>query len=48
MVGAVVAAAVLLVVASGVDGFSASDGFASNGFGEFSPGGYSMLACLVA
>ncbi len=43
-----VAAAVLLVVASGVDGFSASDGFASNGFGEFSPGGYSMLACLVA
>ena len=48
VVGAVVAAAVLLVVASGVDGFSASDGFASNGFGEFSPGGYSMLACLVA
>jgi len=47
LVGAVAAAAVLLVIASGADGFSASDGFASNGFGEFSPGGYSMLAGLV-
>ncbi len=48
LVGAIAAAAVLLVIASGVDSFSASDGFASNGFGEQSPGGYSMLACLVA
>jgi len=36
------------VVASGVDGFSASEsGFASNGYGDRSPGGYSLLACLV-
>ncbi len=48
VVGAIAAAAVLLVIASGVDGFSASDGFASNGFGDQSPGGYSLLACLVA
>lgn len=48
VVGAIVAAAVLLVIASGIDGFSASDGFASNGFGDQSPGGYSLLACLVA
>mgnify|MGYP003499544249 FL=1 len=48
LVGAIAAAAVLLVIASGVDSFSASDGFASNGFGEQSPGGYSLLACLVA
>jgi aquaporin Z len=48
LVGAIAAAAVLLVIASGVDTFSASDGFASNGFGEQSPGGYSMLAALVA
>ena len=48
VVGAIAAAAVLLVIASGVDGFSASDGFASNGFGDQSPGGYSLVACLVA
>ena len=48
LVGAIAAAAVLLVIASGVDSFSASDGFASNGFGDQSPGGYSLLACLVA
>ena len=47
LVGAI-AAAVLFVIASGVDSFSASDGFASNGFGDQSPGGYSLLACLVA
>ncbi len=51
LVGAVLAGAVLLVIASGVDGFDASTGeagsFATNGFGDFSPGGYSLLACLV-
>jgi aquaporin Z len=48
VVAAIVAAAVLLVVASGVDGFSASEsGFATNGFGERSPGGYGLLAALV-
>jgi len=48
VVGGVVAAAVLLTIASGKAGFSLSAGFASNGFGEHSPGGYSMLACLLA
>jgi aquaporin Z len=48
VVAAIVAAAVLWVVASGVDGFSASEsGFATNGYGDRSPGGYSLLACLV-
>jgi aquaporin Z len=48
VVGAVIAAAVLYVIASGKDGFSLSAGFAANGFGEHSPGGYSMLSALVA
>jgi aquaporin Z len=46
--GAVTAAGVLYVIASGKAGFSLAGGFASNGFGEHSPGGYSMLAALVA
>jgi aquaporin Z len=48
VVGAIAAAAVLYVIASGKDGFSLAGGFASNGYGEHSPGGYSMLAALVA
>jgi len=48
VIGAIAAAAVLFVIASGVEGFAASDGFASNGYGEHSPGGYSLAACLVA
>jgi aquaporin Z len=48
VLGAVVAAAVLYVIASGKDGFSLSGGFASNGYGNHSPGGYSLVACLVA
>ena len=48
VVAAIVAAAVLWVVAHGVDGFSAKDsGFATNGYGDRSPGGYNLLACLV-
>jgi aquaporin Z len=48
VVAAIAAAAVLWVVASGVDGFSASEsGFATNGYGDHSPGGYSLLAVLV-
>jgi aquaporin Z len=48
IVGAIAAAAVLFVVASGKDGFSASEsGFATNGYADRSPGGYSLLACLV-
>ena len=45
--GAVVAAGVLYMIASGQEGFVAG-GFASNGFGELSPGKYSMMACLIA
>jgi aquaporin Z len=47
VVGAIAAAGVLYVIASGKEGFSLSGGFASNGYGEHSPGGYSLLACLV-
>lgn len=47
VVGAVVAGGVLYVIASGQAGFSLAGGFASNGFGEQSPGGYSMMAALV-
>jgi len=46
--GGICAAAVLFVIASGKSGFSLSSGFASNGYGEHSPGGYSLLACFVA
>jgi len=48
VIGAIAAAAVLLAIASGIDSFSASDGFASNGYGEHSPGGYGLVAALVA
>jgi len=47
VIGAVVAGAVLYVIASGQAGFSLAGGFASNGYGEHSPGGYSLLAALV-
>jgi len=47
-VGAVAASGVLYVIASGKEGFELSAGFASNGYGAHSPGGYSLLACLVA
>jgi aquaporin Z len=45
--GAIAAAGILFVIASGASGFDASAGFASNGYGEHSPGGYSLVACLV-
>jgi aquaporin Z len=45
--GAIAAAGVLYVIASGKPGFQVG-GFAANGFGEHSPGGYSLVACLVA
>ena len=48
LVGAIVAAAVLYVIASGQAGFSLAGGFASNGFGDHSPGKYSLLAALVS
>lgn len=46
--GAIAAAAVLFVIASGKAGFDLAAGFASNGYAEHSPGGYSLMACLVA
>jgi aquaporin Z len=48
VVGAILAAAVLFVIASGKAGFDLAGGFASNGYGAHSPGGYSLVACLVA
>jgi len=48
VVGAVVAGGVLYVIASGKAGFDVSAGFAANGYGAHSPGGYSLLAALVS
>ncbi len=47
VLGAIVAGGVLYLIASGQDGFSLSAGFASNGYGAHSPGGYTLLAALV-
>ena len=47
VLGAIVAGGVLYIIASGKAGFDVSAGFASNGFGDHSPGKYSMLAALV-
>lgn len=46
VLGGVVAAGVLYLIASGKAGFAAG-GFASNGYGELSPGGYSLTAALI-
>jgi len=48
VVGAVCAAGVLYVIASGKAGFDLAGGFAANGYGEHSPGGYSMIAGFCA
>jgi aquaporin Z len=45
--GAIAAGAVLYIIASGTAGFDVSKGFASNGYGAHSPGGYSLLAAFV-
>ncbi|ATQ76732.1 aquaporin Z [Massilia violaceinigra] len=47
VVGAIAAGGVLYIIASGAAGFDVSKGFASNGYGDHSPGGYSLLAALV-
>ncbi|MFW6598741.1 aquaporin Z [Propionibacteriaceae bacterium Y2011] len=48
LVGGILGAAVLFVIASGQEGFDAvASGFATNGYGDLSPGQYSLLACLV-
>jgi aquaporin Z len=48
VLGGVAGAGVLYVIASGKQGFDVHAGFASNGFGDHSPGGYTMVAALVA
>lgn len=47
VLGAIVGASVLYLIASGQAGFEAAGGFASNGYGEHSPGQYTMVAALV-
>jgi len=48
VIGAIVAGGVLYLIASGKSGFDLAAGFASNGYGAHSPGGYSLTAALVA
>ena len=47
VLGGLAAGGVLFVIASGAPGFEIAKGFASNGYGAHSPGGYSLLAALV-
>ncbi|HTE14058.1 MAG TPA: aquaporin Z [Burkholderiales bacterium] len=47
VLGAIVAGGVLYIIASGAAGFDVTKGFASNGYGAHSPGGYTLLAALV-
>lgn len=47
VVGGIVAGGILYLIASGKAGFDLSAGFASNGYGEHSPGGYSLTAALI-
>jgi aquaporin Z len=48
VLGAIAAGGVLYLIASGAPGFDVANGFASNGYGEHSPGGYSLTAALVS
>ncbi|MGL5048155.1 MAG: aquaporin Z, partial [Shewanella sp.] len=45
--GGIAGAGILFLIASGQEGFTLAAGFASNGFGEHSPGGYSMLSVMI-
>lgn len=47
VLGGIAGAGLLFLIASGKEGFTLTGGFASNGFGEHSPGGYSMTAALI-
>jgi aquaporin Z len=47
VLGGIVGALILYIIASGAAGFDVTAGFASNGYGEHSPGGYSLIAALV-
>ncbi len=48
VIGGLLAAGVLYIIASGKAGFDLSGGFASNGYGAHSPGGYPLVSCLLA
>jgi aquaporin Z len=48
VLGGIAGAGVLYIIASGKEGFSTAAGFAANGYGAHSPGGYSLLAAIVA
>lgn len=48
VLGGLAGAAVLYAIASGQAGFDVGAGFASNGYGEHSPGGYALPACIVS
>ena len=47
VVGAIVGAALLYIIASGAPDFSVTSGFAANGYGEHSPGHYDLLSCFI-
>lgn len=47
VIGGVIAGGVLYIIASGQAGFTTANGFASNGYGDHSPGHYTLLACAV-
>ena len=47
VLGGIAAGGVLYIIASGAPGFDLANGFASNGYGEHSPGGYSLTAAIV-
>jgi aquaporin Z len=48
-IGAIIAAAILLAIASGISDYSiTTTGLGQNGYGAYSPAGYSLIACLVA
>jgi aquaporin Z len=48
VLGAIAGAGILYLIASGASGFDLGGGFASNGYAEHSPGGYSLLSCVVS
>ena len=48
LIGAILAAAVLYVIATGKPGFSTATGFAANGYGDLSPGKFTMLSCFLS
>ena len=47
VVGAITAGFILLMILQGMDGFTSAGGFASNGFGEHSPGGFNLTAVII-